>query len=82
MTRNLARRLAAIEARRRAQRDGLVIPAWIALYRAGATIEARNLAGGSDWVNAAIERQALAEQTLVDYETLDDGCAPYTPRGA
>ena len=82
MTHSLARRLDALEAAHRGQRDGLVIPTWLALYRAGASIEARNAAGGADWCAMAAERHRLANETLEDYEAFDDGCAAYSPRGA
>ena len=62
-----ARRLAALEAAQTSQRDAQVIPTWLALYRAGASVEERNRAGGVAWVNAAAERQRLALETLEDY---------------
>ena len=63
-----ARRLAALEGAQRAQRDALAIPQWREMYRAGATIEERNRAGGVAWVNAAIERHRLAGETLEAYD--------------
>lgn len=67
-----ARRLAALEGAQRANRDAQVIPTWRDLYRAGASIEERNRAGGVAWVNAAIERHRLAGETMVLYEQDDD----------
>ena len=45
---------------------------WREMYRAGATIEERNRAGGVAWVNAAIERHRLADETMATYEQDDD----------
>lgn len=63
-----ARRLAALEGAQRANLDAAVIPTWRDLYRAGASIEERNRAGGVAWVNAAIERHRLAGETLEAYD--------------
>ena len=63
-----ARRLAALEGAQRANRDALAIPQWLALYRAGASVEERNRAGGAAWCEAAIERHRLAGETLEAYD--------------
>ena len=41
---------------------------WLALYRAGADVATRNAVAGAAWVNAAIERHRLADETMVSYD--------------
>ena len=67
----LETRLSRLEAARAAALVRDPVADWLALYRAGASIEVRNAAGGVAWVNAAIERHRLADETLVSYETDD-----------
>ena len=73
-----ARRLAALEAAGRAERDALAIPEWLALYRAGADVHSRNAVAGAAWCETAAERERLALETLADY----DETFNYIPSGA
>ena len=67
MSKAIDGRLARLEAARAAALLRDPVKDWLALYRAGASIEVRNAAGGAPWVNAAIERHRLADETMVDY---------------
>ena len=61
-------RLARLEAAQALERDALAIPQWLALYRAGADVAARNASAGAAWCEAAAERERLALETLEAYE--------------
>lgn len=63
----LETRLARLEAAQALERDALVIPTWLALYRAGADVATRNAVAGPAWVAMALKRQAEAEETMVTY---------------
>ena len=64
MTRQaLATRLDRIEAARRAERDALAWPTWLALWRAGADV-----AGGAAWRAMVELRRAQVLETLEDYD--------------
>ena len=64
MTRQaLATRLDRIEAQRRAERDALAWPTWLALWRAGADV-----AGDSGWRAMVELRRAQVLETLEDYD--------------
>ena len=65
----LETRLARLEAAQALERDALAIPEWLALYRAGADVATRNVAGGPAWCEAAAERERLAIETLELYES-------------
>ena len=72
MTKQIDARLAILEARRAAALAGDPIADWRAAYRAGLDVSERNRAAGACWVNAAIERCALADQTLLDFGDYGD----------
>ena len=72
MTRQIDKRLATLEARRSAALAGDPIADWRAAYRAGLDVSERNRAAGAGWVNAAIARCALADQTLLDFGDYGD----------
>ena len=72
MTRQIDKRLAALEARRSAALVGDPIADWLVAYRAGLDVSERNRAAGARWVNAAIARCALADQTMLDFGDYGD----------
>ena len=61
-------RLARLEAAQALERDALAIPQWLAAFRRGDDVATRNAGAGVAWVNAAIERHRLADETMVLYE--------------
>ena len=71
-------RLARLEARRAARLAGDPVADWLAAFRRGDDIAARNAGAGPAWAAAAAERERLALETLALY----DGDAPeYRPHG-
>ena len=62
----LARRVAQLEAARRAERDALAWPALLAAWRAGQ--DAYDFAGGAAWRDMVEQRRREVDQTLLDYE--------------
>ena len=60
-------RLARLEAAQALERDALAIPEWLAAFRRGDDVATRNAGAGVAWVNAAIERHRLADETMVTY---------------
>ena len=67
MTRdNLSRRVAQLEAQRRAERDALAWPELLAAWRAGQ--DAYDFAGGAAWREMVAKRRAEVDETLRDYE--------------
>ena len=62
----LARRVQALEAQRRAERDLLVWPALLAAWRAGA--DTFDFAGGAAWRDMVAKRRREVDETLRDYE--------------
>ena len=65
-------RLARLEARRAAQLERDPVKDWIASFRRGDPVDARNAGAGPAWCAAAAERERLALETLVTYEQDDD----------
>ena len=63
----LETRLARLEAAQALERDAAVIPTWLAEFRRGDDVATRNASAGAAWVNAAIERHRLADETMVTY---------------
>ena len=63
----LETRLAQLEAARALALLRDPVQDWRDLYRAGADVATRNVAGGPAWCEAAAERERLALETLVDY---------------
>ena len=62
----LTRRLAQLEAARRAERDALAWPELLALWRAGQ--DAYDFAGGAAWRDMVEQRRREVDQTLLDYD--------------
>lgn len=62
MTAQLQARLQALEQARRAERDALAWPAWLAAWRAG-----QDTAGGAAWRDMVELRRAQALETLHDF---------------
>ena len=62
----LARRVQALEAQRRAERDALVWPELLAAWRAGA--DTFDFADGAAWREMVAKRRAEVDETLRDYE--------------
>ena len=62
----LARRVQALEAQRRAERDLLAWPALLAAWRAGQ--DAYDFAGGVGWRDMVEQRRREVDETLRDYE--------------
>lgn len=65
LTTNLARRVAQLEAARRAERDALAWPELLAAWRAGR--DAYDFAGGAAWRVMVAERRRQVIETLEDY---------------
>lgn len=65
-TATLTRRLAQLEAQRRAERDALAWPELLAAWRAGA--DTFNFAGGVAWRVMVEQRRREVDETLRDYE--------------
>lgn len=65
LTTNLARRVAQLEAARRAERDALAWPELLAAWRAGA--DTFDFAGGAAWRVMVAKRRAEVDQTLEDF---------------
>ena len=65
-TATLTRRLAQLEAQRRAERDALAWPALLAAWRAGQ--DAYDFAGGAAWREMVAKRRREVDETLRDYE--------------
>ena len=65
-TATLARRVAQLEAQRRAKRDLLVWPELLAAWRAGQ--DAYDFAGGAAWRDMVEQRRREVDETLNDYE--------------
>jgi len=65
-TKQLAQRVAQLEAARRAERDALAWPALLAAWRAGQ--DAYDFAGGAAWRGMVERRRAEVDETLRDYE--------------
>ena len=66
--RNLNARLQRLEARQAATLERDPVADWLASFRRGDPVDARNAAGGPAWVLAAAERERLAIETLELYE--------------
>ena len=62
----LARRVAQLEAARRAERDALAWPELLAAWRAGA--DTFNFAGGVAWREMVAKRRAEVLETLEDFD--------------
>ena len=73
-TGTLTRRLAQLEAARRAERDALAWPELLALWRAGQ--DAYDFAGGAAWRDMVEQRRREVDQTLLDYEH-ENTVSPY-----
>lgn len=65
-TGTLTRRLAQLEAQRRAEREALAWPELLAAWRAGQ--DAFDFAGGAAWRDMVAERRREVDETLVTYE--------------
>ena len=65
--RNLDARLARLEARQAATLERDPVADWLAAFRRGDDVNARNAGGGPAWAAAAAERQRLANETWCDY---------------
>ena len=65
-TGTLTRRLAQLEAQRRAEREALAWPELLAAWRAGQ--DAYDFAGGAAWRDMVEQRRREVDQTLLDYE--------------
>ena len=65
-TATLTRRLAQLEAQRRAERDALVWPELLAAWRAGQ--DAYDFADGAAWREMVAKRRREVDETLRDYE--------------
>lgn len=66
MTRTLHRRVAQLEAARRAERDALAWPELLAAWRAGQ--DTFDFADGAAWRDMVEQRRREVDQTLLDYE--------------
>ena len=73
-TATLARRVAQLEAQRRAERDLLVWPELLAAWRAGQ--DAYDFAGGAAWRDMVEQRRREVDETLNDYEH-ENTVSPY-----
>ena len=62
----LARRVQALEAQRRAERDLLAWPELLAAWRAGQ--DAYDFAGGAAWREMVAKRRREVDETLRDYD--------------
>ena len=72
MTSQIDRRLTRLETAQASLLAGDPLDDWINAFRAGADVASRNAPAGADWIAAAVERERLAIETLVDYgEDLD-----------
>ena len=65
--RNLDARLARLEARQAATLERDPVADWLASFRRGDDVAARNAGGGPAWAAAAAERERLANETWCDY---------------
>ena len=65
-TATLTRRLAQLEAQRRAEREALAWPELLAAWRAGQ--DAYDFAGGAAWRDMVEQRRREVDQTLLDYD--------------
>ena len=75
MTRdNLSRRVAQLEAQRRAERDALAWPELLAAWRAGA--DTFDFADGAAWREMVEQRRREVDETLRDYEH-ENTVSPY-----
>ena len=70
--RNLDARLARLEARQAATLERDPIGDWLASFRRGDPVDARNAGAGPAWVAMAIQRNMEAEETIATYEQDDD----------
>ena len=73
-TATLTRRLAQLEAQRRAERDALAWPALLAAWRAGA--DTFDFADGAAWRDMVEQRRREVDETLNDYEH-ENTVSPY-----
>lgn len=65
-------RLSKLEAVRAATLERDPVADWLASYRRGDPVDARNAAGGPAWCAMAIQRNTEAEETIATYEQDDD----------
>ena len=70
--RNLDARLARLEARQAATLERDPIGDWLASFRRGDPVDARNAGAGPAWCAMASKYERLAEETMVLYEQDDD----------
>ena len=66
--RNLDARLARLEARQAATLAGDPVKDWLASFRRGDPVDARNAIAGPAWCAMAIQRNTEAEETIATYE--------------
>ena len=78
MARTLDARLAVLEARKAARLERDPVADWLASYRRGDDVDARNAAGGLAWCAMAAEHGRLADETLA---TFADDAGEYRPHG-
>ena len=72
IAKTIDRRLTRLEIAQATLLAGDPLDDWINAFRAGADVASRNAPAGADWIAAAVERERLAIETLVDYgEDLD-----------
>ena len=65
-------RLSKLEAVRAATLERDPVADWLASFRRGDPVDARNAGAGLAWVAMAIQRNTEAEETIATYEQDDD----------
>lgn len=70
--RTIDARLARIEAAQAQALERDPVVDWLASYRRGDPVDARNAGAGPAWVAMAIQRNTEAEETIATYEQDDD----------
>ena len=65
-------RLSKLEAVRAAALERDPVADWLASFRRGDPVDARNAIAGPAWVAMAIQRNTEAEETIATYEQDDD----------
>jgi hypothetical protein len=65
-------RLSKLEAAQAATLERDPVADWLASFRRGDPVDARNAGAGPAWVAMAIQRNTEAEETIATYEQDDD----------
>lgn len=65
-------RLSKLEAAQAQALERDPVAAWLASFRRGDPVDARNAGAGPAWVAMAIQRNMEAEETIATYEQDDD----------